>query len=194
MTFPAERFASFADHAAWCGRHADSLADRRHAETSPPRAGTCVPCLRPVRFVDGACDCAERLSLIDRALLHAAVAEAGLCGWSRLFVSGAPHKLAGRLAALSGGLADEGSADVAVIDARTAKPALIRARRALVAGGVLLAAMNFDPDTRRGAPGRPGWEVLDAARAAGFTRAEVLRPWSRELGYLGPIFILKATA
>lgn len=199
MRFPAERFASLADHAAWHGRHAFDLDDRARVEATPPAEGSCACCLSATRFVDGWCDCADPLDAGARAVLHAAVAEAGLCGWSRLRLMGVTGALAGRLGGLAGELAagEAGQADVVIIDRLADAPARLLevARRALVPGGCLLAALRFDAEARRGRPGVAGWDVLDMARAAGFSEAEVLRPWSRELGYVGgTLFLLRAVA
>lgn len=191
MRFPADRFVSLEDHAAWHAELDAHRQDRALVEASPPLLGSCASCLRATRFDDGRCVCGDRLSAAERALLHAAVAEAGLCAWSRLRLVGVEGRVADRLRALAASVAT-GEADVAI--ACDLADGLAAFRRGLAAGGCLLACVAFDPRRRRGEPrGVFGWDVLDQARAAGFVRAEILRPWSRELGYLGGgLFFLKA--
>ncbi len=197
MTLPGDRFASLADFAAWGGAHATTLRDRALAERVPPAEGTCVPCLRAARFAAGRCDCPDRLDAAGRALLHAALTEAGLCGWSRLLRPDG-GVVAERLVALAGRVVDSDTpeaADVAVLAPLGSPPgaALTAVRRALGPAGCLIAAMDFDPAAPRGRPGGPlGWDVLETARSAGFAEAAVLRPWSRELGYAGGLFLLRA--
>lgn len=194
MRFPADRFASAADYAAWHALHPLALDDRALAEAAAPAAGSCAICARPTAFVGGVCDCADRMGADDRALLHAAVAEAGLGGWSRLRLIGVEGTLAWRLSDLAGPAGQK--ADIVVADMAAGDPdgLLRRAAGSLVGGGCLLARMSFDPAVRHSpAAGRLGWNVLELTREAGFGRAEILRPWSRELGYLGGgLFLLKA--
>ena len=199
MSFPADRFSSFADHAAWEGENATILAARALAERAcVDHPGSCVPCLRAARFRLGRCDCPDGLDPASRALLHASVAEGGLCAWTRLLLPDTGGALALRLSAAAGATmaeAEPGSADLAVIPSldTAPAPALAASARALAAGGCLLAGMAFDVENRRGRRGEAlGWDILEAAREAGFARAWVLRPWSRELGYLVPVFLLKA--
>jgi hypothetical protein len=195
MKFPADRFVSMADYAAWHAQNAALSRARALAEAAVPssRVASCAPCQRATRLEAGVCDCPDRLDAPARALLHAAVAEAGLCGWSRLTLVGPGSAVFDRLAALAGHVSPEGPADVAVVDP-FASVRLGALRAGLVVGGCLLAPLRFEPEARFGGNGPVGWDVLDAARAVGFASAEVLRPWSRELGYFQGMFLLRAIA
>ncbi len=90
-------------------------------------------------------------------------------------------------------------------------PALLAAwRQAAAPAATLLASLPLHPDAPatlwrdgRAGTGRLsatathaiGWDVLRLARDAGWARAEILRVWSRELGYLGEAhFLLRAVA
>jgi SAM-dependent methyltransferase len=89
------------------------------------RDGTCAPCLRRTRFTTRTaggealgggrlmpnwreqltCDCEDRLSNRNRALLHFLAAEAGLRAWSRVLLFGPPGAADRRIAAAAASVA-----------------------------------------------------------------------------------------
>lgn len=171
---PARGYVSLADFrarplpAAEVG--ARQVADAaRAAAGALPRPGTCAPCLRAamLRGPEAACDCADRLSGGDRALLHAAAAELLTRPWSTVLLLGPDTRLRrriGELAQVAHSFADaapdgtlpvgDSSAHLVVaIDvlSRMAQPAaaLAELRRAAAAGACLLANLAFNPDRAR---------------------------------------------
>ncbi len=255
VRFPAESFASAAEFEARLGHDDARLARQARTEaalaTTEPilsERATCAPCLRPARLssrTDGGrvieagrrvpewaheqvCDCEDRLSGRDRALLHAAESLAGLRSWSRLLLFGPTLGVHRRLASLAGETlrvpdieagatlpAPDAAADVLIAaDCLHRAPALravlAELRRIAAPGGCLLARVPFreraavsGTKARRGEGHRLmpvelhtiGWDILQALRDDGWTQAEMLRTWSRELGYLGAHnFLLRAVA
>jgi SAM-dependent methyltransferase len=126
--FPAMGFRSFDEFTAWRQGNQDWL-DARYAyevslatrEPTLSQSGTCAPCLRPASFLsstqagervpDGRrmpywphqmrCDCADRLSGRQRAIVHLAQAT-GLAAWTSLLLFGTPNAADRRLAGLVG--------------------------------------------------------------------------------------------
>lgn len=126
--FPAASFLSQMEFADYC-REAQARLDARYLYESSlatredllTQAGTCAPCLRRTvfttrtagwdRLADGRrtpqwhngleCDCEDRLTSRDRALLHFCEAVAGLRPWTRLLLFGPPAPTARRLTALA---------------------------------------------------------------------------------------------
>jgi SAM-dependent methyltransferase len=90
------------------------------------------------------------------------------------------------------------------------RPVLAELRRVCAPGGCLLARVPFRERAPVSVHRRPllagprlsptelhaiGWDILAMLRDAGWAHAEVLRYWSRELGYLGANnFLLRAVA
>lgn len=127
--FPAASFISQQEFAEYC-RQAQPRLDTRYLHESSltthedrvTQVGTCAPCLRRATFTtdtrgwerlpDGrrlpawsdaqACDCEDRLTGRARALVHFALAEAGLRPWSRLLLFGPPGAADRRLSQLAG--------------------------------------------------------------------------------------------
>ena len=253
--FPADGFISHAEFEARGERDTAALARQARIEAALATAepvlverATCAACLRPAVLIsrtdagrvveaglrvpdwphEQVCDCEDRLSGRDRALLHAAASLAGLRRWSRLLLFGPPIPVHRRLRALAGetaAVADlapgpaiaaaDGCADVTIAAdclhrAPALRPVLAELRRVAAPGGCMLARMPFRErathsttrrsgiDGHRLAPGELhaiGWDILAACREAGWAQAEMLRCWSRELGYLGARnFLLRASA
>ena len=131
VRFPSVSFVSLAEFEEYL-RDAQSRLDARQAyerglasaEEEILRDGTCAPCLRRARFTartaggealeDGRlvpnwrdqliCDCEDRLSNRNRALLHFLTSEAGLRPWSRVLLFGPPSPLDRRIAAAAASL------------------------------------------------------------------------------------------
>jgi hypothetical protein len=126
--FPAIGFRSHDEFAAWRADHQSRLDARYMYEcglaTREPgltQEGTCAPCLRPAVFqsetqpgeklADGRrmpywprqmrCDCEDRLTGRQRAIIHLAQAT-GLAPWTNLLLFGTPSPADGRLARLVG--------------------------------------------------------------------------------------------
>jgi len=132
VRFPSVSFVSLAEFEEY-QRDARSRLDARHAyelslassEEAVVRDGTCAPCLRRACFTartvggealdDGrlvpqwreqlVCDCDDRLSNRNRALLHFLAAEAGLRAWSRVLLFGPPGTADRRIAAAAASVA-----------------------------------------------------------------------------------------
>jgi hypothetical protein len=244
--FPALRFADFAAFQEYLETARDTL-DARFAyegslaarEGSVVREGTCAPCLRPAVFTsavaggealkDGRllpnwreamlCDCRDRLSNRQRALLHF-VQAGGILPWTRLLLLGAPGAVDLRLAALAGKLTvmrpfgsvprGEGFHLAVSHDYLQAvqdlDAALSGMRERLLEGGRFVFTVPFHHGNARSelappglyaelaAPGHVlGWDLLDRLRAAGFRDAAAYLYWSEELGYLGAMnFVFRA--
>jgi len=128
--FPAIGFRSQAEFNAWRREHQSALDARYLYEcglaTRDPtivRPGTCAPCLRPAifesatqpgeRLADGRrmpywprqmrCDCEDRLTNRERAVIHLLQAT-GLAPWTNLLLFGAPNPADRRLAPLVGSI------------------------------------------------------------------------------------------
>jgi SAM-dependent methyltransferase len=132
VRFPSASFVSFAEFEEYRRdmqprMDARYLYERSLAITGETilRDGTCAPCLRPARFTartargetlaDGrivpnwreelTCDCEDRLSNRNRALLHFLASVAGLRTWSRVLLFGPPGPADRRVTAMAGGIA-----------------------------------------------------------------------------------------
>ena len=127
--FPSVRFISQAEFNEYC-RIAQPALDTRYLhetslttrEEAVVQLGTCAPCLRRAAFTsetarweklaDGrrvpewsgalTCDCEDALGNRDRALLHFALSQAGLRGWTRLLLFGPDVPASRRLQAEAG--------------------------------------------------------------------------------------------
>jgi hypothetical protein len=124
--FPATRFTSQQEYQDFLGTEQDRLDARYEYEQSKGtreahivQNGTCAPCLRPAVFTSGMeggerlkdgrhmpnwreamqCDCRDRLSNRQRALLHF-VQAMGVLPWARLLLFGAPEPTDIRLAGM----------------------------------------------------------------------------------------------
>ena len=131
VRFPSASFLSFAEFEEHL-RDVQARLDARYLyerglaseDATIEREGTCAPCLRRARFTsrtgggealaDGrkvpnwreemACDCNDRLSGRNRALLHFLEAVAGLRSWSRVLLFGPASAADRRIAAAASGV------------------------------------------------------------------------------------------
>jgi hypothetical protein len=207
--FPALGFGAQDEFLAYMNENAEILAQRALYEqslgSSDPaiiQPGTCAPCLRPVFFASptaGAklapngkrvpdfcsamrCDCPSALSGQQRAMLHFILAN-GLLPWTRILLAGPPDAVDTRIATLAGSVVTADTphgADFHLAISRTTRGDDFAAMsKTLLPGGRLIFTTPFDPETAY------SWDLLQAARDAGFREAKAYLYWSEELGYLG---------
>jgi hypothetical protein len=207
--FPAIGFGAQDEFLAYMNANAEILAQRALYEqglggsgAQITQPGTCAPCLRPASFTSlttGAklapngkrvpdwptamkCDCESALSGQQRAMLHFVLAN-GLLPWTRILLAGPADAVDTRIATLAGSVvaADtpHGTDFHLAISRMTRGDDFAAMSKTLLPGGRLIFTTPFDPETAY------SWDLLQAARDAGFRDAKAYLYWSEELGYLG---------
>ncbi len=151
------------------------------------------------------CGCRERLNSRQRALLHF-VQATGVLPWARLLLLGPASPLDARLKSMAGETVamrervnpeGEGFHMAVSQDHLHHAPQLDAVLASLSArlldGGRLIFTVPFHFSAAKSEPLKPGWDMLEMLKNAGFRDAAAYLYWSEELGYLGPRnFIFRA--
>jgi len=115
-------------------------------------------------------------------MLHFALAN-GLLPWSRVLLAGPPDAVDTRIAALAGTVVTADTphdSNFHLAISRMQRPdSFASLAQALLPGARLIFTTPFDPETAH------SWDIIQAARDAGFRDAKAYLYWSEELGYLG---------